>query len=787
MGNPSDAAGRKCSPQPDSALCWLKARPVNSRLFLCLSFGCLVGSFWADFNRADEPRLEQNGASPIPGHSASGEAFNEGPRQAAVLMAGTGDVNFPVTTSNPLAQKFFNQGIGQLHGFWYFEAERSFRQAAMLDPECAMAYWGMAMANIENPPRAAGFIRFAVEKNAKASRHEQMWIDAYASYYTGTKQDESARRKSLISALEELSYELPADLEAKAFLVFQLWDNQEHGLPISSREAVDALAQQVLAANPMHPIHHYLIHLWNSGDGDRHALASAERCGLAAPGIAHMWHMPSHTYSALHRYADAAWCQEAAARVDHSYMASARIMPEQIDNYVHNNDWLVKNLGYVGRVHDAIDLAKNMIELPRLGPGRQQAYDLGRERLLSTLVTFELWDQLIALRDTMYLEPSGNPVDELRRLSALGVAYFQRGDTAHGNEMLTALGTALQQAITARIGAAGVARSVATQQKKSEDQINRAVNDALQSFAYRVSTAEAAVAEVELYRGLAAGKSEEAKALLGKARDIPSERGARILEAVGNNENAVNAAQEASDSDPAQVQPLANLTAVLWQTGHGDAAKSTFEKLRKLSASIDLDLPVIQRLIPLVNELKLPKDWRLPGSPVPLAGARPDLQSLGPIHWQPYPAPAWQLPDSQGQLHSLADYRGRPILVVFYLGNGCSRCIEQLNALAPLTQEFATAGISIVAVSRDSPDGLQRTFAAAKEPAGFPFSILSDASLQAFKAYRAYDDFEQAPLHGLYLVDSHGLVRWQNISFQPFQNGKWLLAEAKRLLGANQR
>ena len=86
-------------------------------------------------------------ADPLPGHSSHGEAFNEGPRQAAKLIAGTGKVSFIITTKNKEAQAFFNQGIGQMHGFWYFEAERSFRQVSTLDKECAMAFWGMAMAN----------------------------------------------------------------------------------------------------------------------------------------------------------------------------------------------------------------------------------------------------------------------------------------------------------------------------------------------------------------------------------------------------------------------------------------------------------------------------------------------------------------------------------------------------------------------------------------------------------------------------------------------------------------
>src|SRR6185503_6431932 len=92
------------------------------------------------------------------GHSLHGEAFDEGPRQAAYLMEGTGQIRFPVTTTSPEAQKFFEQGVGQLHGFWYFEAERSFRQAAALDKDCPMSYWGMAMANFDNEKRSKDFI-----------------------------------------------------------------------------------------------------------------------------------------------------------------------------------------------------------------------------------------------------------------------------------------------------------------------------------------------------------------------------------------------------------------------------------------------------------------------------------------------------------------------------------------------------------------------------------------------------------------------------------------------------
>ncbi|MCX6837120.1 MAG: hypothetical protein NTX35_04835, partial [Verrucomicrobia bacterium] len=116
-------------------------------------------------------------ADELPGHSAHGEAFNEGPRQAAVLMPGCGDaVKFAISTKKPEAQQFFTQGVGQLHGFWYYEAERSFRQVAALDPDCAMAYWGMAMANVNTEKRAKAFTEKAVKLKDKATPREKQWI-----------------------------------------------------------------------------------------------------------------------------------------------------------------------------------------------------------------------------------------------------------------------------------------------------------------------------------------------------------------------------------------------------------------------------------------------------------------------------------------------------------------------------------------------------------------------------------------------------------------------------------
>src|ERR1700733_12739673 len=139
--------------------------------------------------RSDEPvkptapASEANPAVPAAGHSVHGEAFNDGPRHTAYLMPGMGEVHFPATSKKPEVQAFIDQGIGQIHSFYYFEFERSFRQAAKVDPTCAIAYWGMAMSNINNSKRAQGFLNEARKRASSLDRHGLLYLEALESFF----------------------------------------------------------------------------------------------------------------------------------------------------------------------------------------------------------------------------------------------------------------------------------------------------------------------------------------------------------------------------------------------------------------------------------------------------------------------------------------------------------------------------------------------------------------------------------------------------------------------------
>ena len=724
--------------------------------------------------RADGPE----GA--LAGHSLHGDAFNEGPRQKAYLMGGTGKVHFPITTAVPLAQKFFDQGIGQLHGFWYFEAERSFRQAAALDTNCATTFWGMAMANINNPKRAKDFIKIANDGKSRVSPREAVWIDSLAAFYRDEKKDEKERRRELVHGYEQLVKTNPKDIEAKAFLAFQIWDNGNKGIAITNRQSVETIIAQVMAAEPMHPAHHYRIHLWNDNNKDTNALVSAALCGQASPAIAHMWHMPGHTFSALKRYADAAWQQEASARADHAHMMHDHVLPDQIHNYAHNNEWLIRDLNHIGRVHDAVDLAKNMIELPRhpkYNTLTRGSSNYGRARLFETLLRYELWDEVIALSETIYLEPTDLEAEQVKRLRTLGVAFFGKGDAASGQLQITTLETMVKPS-----SPPASPNPLAEKACDKTAAPNKYENTATNVPATRIALVEPALAELKCLAGLAHGNREAARQEFSKLKDLSKERQAQLQWQLGEPAKAEQLALEALKASPNQVQPLANYIDLAYRNGHFKEAFAQFYALRDQSAWLDLDAPICQRLQPVAHDLGFGKDWRSASRKPMDVGVRPPLNKLGPFRWQPTAAPEWALPGLDGKTILLKHFRGKPVVVIFYLGYGCSHCMEQLNAFAPLAKEYAAAGISLVAISTDTVAGLKQTFPKSKAEAGFPFPLVSDPSLNVFKSYRAFDDFEKMPLHGTYLVDGDGLVRWQDISYQPFTEPKFLLAESKRLL-----
>lgn len=754
------------------------------------------------------------------GHSRHGGEFDEGPRQAAYLMAGISEqVHIPVVGLTAEAQRFFDQGVCQQHGFWYFEAERSFRQVAKLQPECAMAYWGMAMANIENWKRGAGFAAQAVQRAANLPEYEKLWVDSQAAYYqiddalrtelqsgdaerikkaketiTGkTERDEKQLHRNLVRGYEAIVAAFPDDIEAKAFLAVQIWHNMDVGIEISSYGAVDALLDQVFLKAPMHPSHHYRIHLWNHEKSER-ALRSAALNGASAPAIAHEWHMSGHIYYDLNRNAEAAWQQEASGRVDHAFMMRDRVMPFEIHNYGHNQEWLCRDLCHIGRAREALDLAKNMAELPR-HPKKNKLDDhdgiagYARDRLVDVCEDYELWEDAVQVCRDGHIEASDDCKAETERLSLLGRALFRLGRLDEAERVVAAADALLVKARTERANAIDKAEDEVIANKGDREKADKAMDDARRERTDAVRMVQDLQRELRGEKLLAAGDAKGAVAEFEQVKGFRRTLLADAYVAAGNTDKAIEMLEKDVKAHPHRVQSTGRL--FLACVAADEISKKPEHKDRIHELMLDCpavvdgrkaDTRFVERLdigISACGDLNK-ESVHLPNAGFGEDfGPRPPLESLGPFRWSPVAAAGFDLPCANGGHMTMP--KGHPTLVIFYLGFGCLHCVQQLEALSPKAKEFAAAGIDIVAIGNQSLAKTQDNLAALGDQK-FSFPLLADPELAAFKAWRCYDDFEEMPLHGTFLVDAEGKVRWQDISFEPFTQIDWLLAESKRLL-----
>lgn len=160
-----------------------------------------------------------------------------------------------------------------------------------------------------------------------------------------------------------------------------------------------------------------------------------------------------------------------------------------------------------------------------------------------------------------------------------------------------------------------------------------------------------------------------------------------------------------------------------------------------------------------------------PGDPAP---------AFPPLHREPED---FALPDWRGEKRSLAEFRGQPVVVIFFLGGGCLHCVEQLVAFGPWAEKFREAGIEMLSVSTDPVEVLEATLSDEQVRAeNFPIPVVSDHGLGVFKKWRTYDEFDGRALHGTFLLDEEGRIIWEERGNTPYMHPDFLLYEAKRLL-----
>jgi tetratricopeptide (TPR) repeat protein len=258
----------------------------------------------------------------------------------APRLQNLGAHTFPVSARNSQAQAFMNQGLNLAYAFNHAEARRAFREAARLEPDLAMAYWGQALVlgpNINalmepnEEPQAYELVQKAVSLKGRASAREQAYIEALAERYSGKATDRQPRDAAYADAMRRVHERFPADLDAAMLYVESVMDLrpwgywQRDGAPHARTEDIVSLTEQVLARNPKHPgaVHMY-IHLMEGTSTPEKAEQAADTLLTLMPAAGHMVHMPAHIYQRVGRYADAIKSNQLAVVADEDYISQCR-------------------------------------------------------------------------------------------------------------------------------------------------------------------------------------------------------------------------------------------------------------------------------------------------------------------------------------------------------------------------------------------------------------------------------------------------------------------------------
>jgi tetratricopeptide (TPR) repeat protein len=364
-------------------------------------------------------------------------------KPAPVLFGNLGRHHRAVTTKLPEAQRWFDQGLVLVYAFNHDEAMRSFGEATRLDPSCAMAWWGIALANgphINNPSMdpdhsAAAWSAWqkAAANEAGASPVERALIDALGKRYAEKPpEDRAPLDAAYAEAMRGVAKAYPDDADVGALTAealmdlhpWDLWAPDGTAKPYTP-EIVERI-ERVLVAAPDHPLaNHLYIHAVEASPKPERAVASADRLRTLVPGAGHLVHMPAHIYARMGRWADAASANERAIEVDKAYRAISKEQGFYHIYMAHNHQFLSFGSMMEGRSAVAIAESRRMVdEIPKETLEAIAPFADGLIALpYSALARFGKWEQILKEPEP----PAYLPVSRALRHFARGTALASTG------------------------------------------------------------------------------------------------------------------------------------------------------------------------------------------------------------------------------------------------------------------------------------------------------------------------------------------------------------------------
>jgi len=364
------------------------------------------------------------------------------PSHAPFLIEGIGQHRRPISKPDADAQRYFDQGLALLFAFNHDEAIKSFRHAAVLDPSCAMAWWGISTAlgpHINNPAMppekskaAWDALQKARELAPQASEVERALIEALSARYANpAPEDRRPLDEAYAAAMEKLWEKYPRDpdigaLYAESLMDLRPWDLWTiDGQPQPETPRILAALEAVMELSPSHPMAtHLYIHATEASPNPEKADAPADRLRKACPDLGHLVHMPSHIDIRRGRWNEAIAANESAITADDNYN---RRRPEQGFYRVymtHNHHMLAFAAIMSGRSRRALREVRTMTAaIPEswiaADPMNTIIADSFMTVPIEVLLRFGRWDEVLAEP-----EPAEQfPVSRTIRHAARGVAY----------------------------------------------------------------------------------------------------------------------------------------------------------------------------------------------------------------------------------------------------------------------------------------------------------------------------------------------------------------------------
>ena len=368
------------------------------------------------------------------------------------LYDGLGSYSRKITTKSAEAQRYFDQGLGFLHGFNHRAAIRAFQQAAELDPKCAMAHWGVALAcgphinSIAVPPPAAELawkeLGLAQKNAGNASPVERALIDALARRYANPQpEDRTGLDRAYADAMREVWKQYPKDPDVGAFFAEAMmnlrpWDQwTSDGKPQPGTDEIMATLDAVLKLNPNHPLaNHLYIHAVEASPNPERAMVAADRLRNLQPGLAHNVHMPSHIDIRTGQWLKAVDTNAKAVEADRRHRKIFGPPKGFLNVYIaHNRHMLAYAAMMTGQRDLAIKHIRAMVaEMPTDFLNENALQAEGNVAMpLEVMVRFGLWDEILAepekYTDKMWFTRAFHH-------AARAIAYAAKGDTANARK-----------------------------------------------------------------------------------------------------------------------------------------------------------------------------------------------------------------------------------------------------------------------------------------------------------------------------------------------------------------